>query len=392
MAAPPLEIIICHHAGDPGCRPFVESLVRCVRGGNDLGGGYLAGGEDLLQVELREFDCLPSPKPAPAALLDAPLHTLMVVLADDAMAADPQYLTWIAECSRIVDSSAGRHGLLIVPMYERVGQRIRQQEPSLGVFQEVDLASLGEEPIRPGILSIIALHQARLLLAGPLSGAPSKLGMFLSHAKMDGQPIARALEGLIGRIPGLSAFYDATHITPGMNWRSVLRASVQDSLLVVFRTDSYETRHWCQQEVAWADEYASLIVVVDLRCRLIHPPSTLSLEGAPTLRIPDGNLLRIAFVSIRESLRALALRRSVEDLFHGRQGVDVQLLPRRPSMRALMHAARELSTRAGPHRIIVYPDPSLAFGELEAAEALLSSESMAVELHTPTSLIASGHV
>ena len=67
----------------------------------------------------------------------------------------------------------------------------------------------------------------------------------------------------------------------------------------------YNSHHWCQQEVLWADEYATPAVLVEARTNLNHPAGTLPFDRVPTVRIPDGNLLRILFLALREGLRFL---------------------------------------------------------------------------------------
>src|SRR5258705_12795777 len=80
----------------------------------------------------------------------------------------------------------------------------------------------------------------------------------------------------------------------------------------MLRTDEYDNRHWCQQEVLWADEYATPAVLVDARTGLNHPAGVLRFDRVPTVRIPDGNLVRILFLALREGLRFLHFIRRVE--------------------------------------------------------------------------------
>lgn len=83
----------------------------------------------------------------------------------------------------------------------------------------------------------------------------------------------------------------------------------------MLRTEVYEGRYWCKQEVLWADEYATPAVLVEARTGLDHPAGGLPFDRVPSVRIPDGNLLRILFLALREGLRFLLFmrRRADED-------------------------------------------------------------------------------
>jgi hypothetical protein len=50
-------------------------------------------------------------------------------------------------------------------------------------------------------------------------------------------------------------------------------------------------------------------LLVDARTSLNHPAGTLPLDRVPSVRIPDGNLVRILFLALREGLRFLLFMR-----------------------------------------------------------------------------------
>jgi hypothetical protein len=194
----------------------------------------------------------------------------------------------------------------------------------------------------------------------------------------------------------LEDFYDVDDIPAGSDWPKELEKAVGASLIVILRTEAYDGRYWCQQEVLWADEYATPAVVVDARTGLNHPAGTLPLERIPTVRIPDGNLIRILFLALREGLRFLYFNRRVEQMKVDNElptPVELRAFAFQPSMAALLRACQSLGASREPAstpRIILYPDPPFRAGTYEAAEALVASCLPSARLVTPQTIAAIG--
>jgi hypothetical protein len=212
---------------------------------------------------------------------------------------------------------------------------------------------------------------------------------------MDGLPLAHALKHQIEQLKWLQDFYDVDDLPPGCDWQKELELGVGSSLIVILRTEGYDSRPWCQQEVLWADEYATPAVLVDARTGLHHPPGLLPLDRVPTVRIPDGNLIRILFLALREGLRFLHFICKVEQM--KQRGslpspTELRVFSFAPSMSALLRACRSLSDSKEPSttpRLILYPDPTLRSGSYEAAHALVASYAPSgTRLVTPNTLAA----
>jgi hypothetical protein len=207
-------------------------------------------------------------------------------------------------------------------------------------------------------------------------------------------PLAHALKHQIEVLGWLQDFYDVDDIPAGSDWQKELESGVGSSLIVILRTEAYDSRPWCQQEVLWADEYATPAVQVDARVNLNHPAGVLPLDRIPTVRIPDGNLLRILFLALREGLRFLYFARRVEQMkLDGDlpSPVELRVFAFQPSMSALMRACRSLEKSKAPGttpRIILYPDPTFRSGVYEAACALVATYSPNFRLVTPQTLAA----
>jgi hypothetical protein len=399
-AHPPLGLLIFRHPEDSDVVPFEDAIVRAFQGGKDAA-GYVATGEDL-GAELRAFESVP-PDPADRTL-DRCCHTLAIVLVDAAfLAKGGQSLwEWLEACWRHTRASNGRHHMLIVSMEERYADRIVERHPGLATLQMQPVQAFGERSTRPSILALLALHECRRMLAAhlPASGAagqpPGFLRLFISHAKADGLPLAQSLKHHIRSFSWLTSFYDAEDLPPGCDWQKELEHGVGSSLIIMLRTDAYDGRYWCQREVCWADEYATPAVLVEARTALNHPAGMLPLHRIPTVRIPDGNLLRVLFVALREGLRFLSFRRLVEEMKAAGElphPLELRVFSYAPSMPALLRACRSFAAataEADIPRIILYPEPTLPGGVHEAALALVRTLVPGAQLVTPTTLLATG--
>jgi hypothetical protein len=396
MPAAPLQVLLFRHKEDEDVLPYQDAIVRAFQGGKEAG-NYLATGEDLgIQLEVYANP----PPERPGKTLEGFRHTMVVVLVDRGLldkAADVLW-DWLAEYWDLARASTGRHGLLAVPMDERVGDAFLAKRPALASLQLLQAHDLGERAVRPAMLALRLLHECRVLLAGTLPAETANGGhlrLFISHAKMDGLPLAQALRHQINALGWLRGFYDVDDLPAGCDWQRELERGVGSSLIVMLRTEAYDSRFWCQQEVLWADEYATPAVLVDARTNLNHPAAMLPFERVPTVRIPDGNLVRVLFAALREGLRFLHFAARVELM---RQSgslpspVVVLVFSFAPSMSALLRACRALADSKAPAatpRLILYPDPPLRVGVYEAAQALVAVYAPSgTRLVTPNAIAA----
>ena len=393
----PLQVLLFRHSVDADTVPYQEAILHALQGGKDTR-NYSATGADLgIQSEI--YESTPA-FPAPDTL-DSFCHTVSVVLVDNGLLSKCDALTWdwLEACWNHVRASNGRHAMILVALDERVGKQFLAKRPGFSTLQTLQVHSLGETAIRPAMLSLFLLHECRVRLSQALASSlgfnPAPLKLFISHAKMDGLPLARALKHQVEELKWLPKFYDADDLPPGCDWQAELEKNVGASLIVMLRTDEYDNRHWCQQEVLWADEYATPAVLVDARTSLNYPAGSLPLDRVPSVRIPDGNLVRILFLALREGLRFLRFMRRVEEMKSSGalpDPVELRVFSFQPSMAALLRTCRLLSgSTADPKvpRLILYPDPPFRAGLYEAADALVKDYGpTGTQLTTPNTLAA----
>ncbi len=393
----PLQLLLFRHTDDLDVFPYQEAILRAFQGGRETR-NYLATGEDL-GIQMEVF--ADTPGFGAIAAVDGFCHTVTVVLVDGALLdkGGDSLWNWLSDCWNHTRASNGRHAMLAVALDERVSRRFIAKRPDFTSLQLLQVHNLGEPAIRPAMFSLFLLHVCRVRLAQALTPFlgfdAGHLKLFISHAKMDGLPLARALKHQIGELAWLPKFYDADDLPPGCDWQAELEKNVGSSLIVMLRTEEYDSRHWCQQEVLWADEYATPAVLVEARTNLNHPAGVLPLDRVPSVRIPDGNLVRILFLALREGLRFLHFSRRVEEMKTSGAlptPVELRVFTFQPSMAALLRACRVLAgSTASPTvpRVILYPDPPFRAGVYEAAEALVTSYGPpGTRLVTPNTLAA----
>jgi hypothetical protein len=393
----PLRLLLFRNPEDQDTDPYENAIAWAFQGGRDAG-GYLVTGEDL-GVQWQVFSS--APQQDAAATLDSFCHTMTIVLVDNhLLKSDDALWNWLAACWARVRSSDGRHAMLVVAMDERTGRAFLSKRPENETLQLLYVHDLGERAIRPTMLALRLLHGCRILLASALPDdheyRTGHLRLFISHAKLDGLPLAHALKRQIEALGWLEDFYDVDDLPAGSDWQKELERGVGSSLIVILRTEAYDGRYWCQQEVLWADEYATPAVLVDCRTSLNRPAGTLPLDRIPSVRIPDGNLVRILFLAVREGLRFLMFMRHVEQMKAEGQlpsPVEMRVFSYPPSMAALLRACHALAKTRGvastAARLILYPDPPLRSGQYEAAQALVSVYAPGAKLRTPLTIAAS---
>jgi hypothetical protein len=395
-AAAPLQVLIFRHPDDRELTAFEGAIIAGIQGGKDVG-PYLAAGEDF-GIQTKIFDA--PPPMGPDQTLDSFGHTFVAVLVDEAfLTRMPDALwDWLANAWQHIDASRGRHGIIVLTMEERQVRRVTAKRATLGNLQMRPAHTYGETAIRPAMVALLVMHKCRELLAAglPHVGVAGKpvgfLRLFISHAKVDGLPLAQALHHLIHTTPWLDGYYDVDDLPEGNNWQRELERGVGSSVIIMLRTNLYEERHWCQREVIWADEYATPAVLVDARTGMNYPAATLPFDRVPVVRIPDGNLLRILNVALREGLRFLHFVGRVEQMKTDGElpdPVELKVFSFPPSMPALLRACRSFTNAAGIPKIILYPDPVFRTGHFEAALALVGASAPAgVRLVTPNTLAA----
>lgn len=244
-----------------------------------------------------------------------------------------------------------------------------------------DKATDGVEPaFAPVIATLRVMQRARRVLLDYIGGyedVDGGLKLFISHAKIDGVAMAKSLIGILRQLrdadgdpSGFAYFYDDEHIEPGSVWSEVLKSEAGQSMLIALRTESYEGRYWCRREFLRAESRGMPILVVDLRREQYHDYSLLPFDAVPSVRVHDGNLIRVVLHAMAVHLRALRVRSEAP------RGVKV--LPHRPSVYSLGGVCQ----LAGGNQRIAYPGPRLPDTYMQAVRPILDRGTSRVDLVT----------
>lgn len=318
------------------------------------------------------------PPPFTEDALSNAAHTIVVLFATPAWISDPDAITWAKTIADPISKSGGVHSLIILGTSEETLSALRANSKgtALESVQSWSVEKLGEYALRPLYAALFVLNRAhRLVAKSSKSKLPPKAVLFISHAKLDGLPLAQALSHLISQFPWLDQFYDARDIQSGDDFREILEHGVLNSMLIILRTDIYDLRFWCRQEVMWAEANDRPALLVDARTELSSRPSSLGFTGIPSVRIPDGNLVRILIEGIREWVRIAVLYSRYEAALKTLTLPHCELLSRQPSLISLAEAVERLKSKAteADTVLVIHADPPLESTFQKAAQLLLKS-------------------
>jgi hypothetical protein len=381
-----LQVLIISHASgaETGDFPRGKNYVETIRNAfvrqeaNELVRELSLVDEQGTGAAVRGFyvDGKDAAKPLPpeAAELEKALHTLVVLLVTPALADDDPVVTRLEEIAVAVKNSAKRHGFLVLGTSEEAlsALRAKPQADALKQPQGWSVEKLGEYALRPAYAAMLALNKAHQLLerdpaTPPATAGAGKARFFISHAKLDGLPLAHSLSHTIEQLPWLGQFYDAKDIQSGDDFKEVLEYGVLGSMLLILRTDIYDLRFWCRQEVMWAEAYDRPALLVDARAELLNRASVLGFTGIPGVRM--------IMEASREWVRIGILRRRFIEVVNSNATLqtDAELLSRPPSLTSLAEAIKRLRSKAqkdSPVRV-VHAEPPLETNHHNAAQDLI---------------------
>nr|WP_315212944.1 toll/interleukin-1 receptor domain-containing protein [uncultured Flavobacterium sp.] len=97
-----------------------------------------------------------------------------------------------------------------------------------------------------------------------MDDAPVQL--FLSHAKKDGEDIAKMFRDHIENNSKLNTFFDTNDIADGHNFEKEITKHLEKSAVIIFNTDEYSNREWCRREVIIAKRFrCPILCVLDIK-------------------------------------------------------------------------------------------------------------------------------
>ncbi len=358
--ATPLQIVVSRDGDDRRTEVYVDTLRVAFEGSAEAASSPSAYLADAVDLGVRVLEPATDIDEAEiGALVGGAQETVVVVIGDE------------SEQSAALEAVVGP---------ERM---VRVESPTAGAGA-VQAARRGSEEyaFAPVVTTLRTMERARGVLAARIARkvegtSTGVLKLFISHAKTDGVAMARSLIGVLRQLQeadpaggGFQYFYDAEHIPPGTVWREVLEAQASGSVLIALRTEAYESRYWCRREFLLAESNGMPIIVVDLRREQYHGSALLPFEVAPSVRVHDGNLIRVVLHAMASHLRALRVVSGAAPA--------VKVLPHRPSVYSLAGACR---ASAGLEQI-AHPAPRVPDAYDRAVQPILRSAGGAAKLLT----------
>ena len=355
----PIQIVVTRDRSDRRTDAYIETI-RLAFEGNASGAGspssYLSEAIDLGIRVLEPTDDLE--EAAAERLVGGARNTIVVAIG---ASSGP---------SKMIESKVSTGQVVRIPPPRDVTSGEIQGEKSQD----------GVEPaFAPVVAALRAMQRARHVLLRRIGDRESAddLKLFISHAKVDGIAMAKSLISVLRQLQesdkdpsGFAYFYDDDHIAPGMVWKEVLTTEASRSVLIALRTEAYESRYWCRREFLTAERSGMPILVVDLRKEQYHDCALLPFDVVPTVRVHDGNLIRVVLHAMAAHLRALRVRSEAP--------TGVKVLPHRPTVYSLDGGGQAV----GSNRKIAYPGPRLPNDFAQAVQPILRRGGASVDLVT----------
>jgi len=231
----------------------------------------------------------------------------------------------------------------------------------------------------------VFLNRVTHALCRMLVGTKDPVRVFLSHAKLDGEPIAKHVRDFLRDGTGVDDFFDAQDILEGEDWGAAITVASGRDVMLAILTDAYATREWCRTEVLNAKLAGAAVVVLDA-LEKGEKRSFSYLGNTPSVRWWQDRsahgMEALLGVLLKETLRFRHFPIRVSDICraHGRPNPH-HVLPAPPE---LLTVLRVRDAEIAGHRLLVYPDPPVGTEELRLVSELVPD----LEPVTPTTLVA----
>jgi|GEM_PF-993483 len=305
--------------------------------------------------------------PRPIDLLEAE-HNVIILLHDDYTAAEREL--WNAYIIDIIDQLKKRNNVdIIIPFQNNHSNGIL---PCLAALhharQENWNTRLPDIEARIKRLLLHILFCIRYSLR-KLDGSQADEPLFVSHAKADGDPTAKAIVDYVNDsshdVP-LSTFYDAMELAPGQDFQNRFEQEIGRGTLLAISSDVYDSRPWCIYELTQAKRARRPILLADVgryRTGRTYPYGA----NVPKMRLNNTepiSLEALLVEALSEGLRCDLFLREADMLFKERNIEDGYALPRPPEL-------LDIVDRESLGKVLVYPDPPIGNIEQEIIEKAL---------------------
>lgn len=203
-----------------------------------------------------------------------------------------------------------------------------------------------------------------------LDGSTGSEPLFVSHAKADGDPTAKAIVDHVNDsnhdVP-LSTFYDAMELVPGQNFQKRFEDEIKNGTLLAIISDIYDSRPWCVYELTEAKRARRPILLADVgRIRTGRTyPYGANLPRTKLNGVDAASIEAVLVEALSEGLRCDLFSREASAILAAKKIANGYTLPRPPEL-------LDIVDRDDLGAIVVYPDPPLGTIEQEIIDKALS--------------------
>lgn len=372
---------------DPACTPGPAWVAMVDRAFSSLG---MQRDDRLFGVPVQQRSApwgggqpgLPNPRhPRQIDLSNASCNCLMVLV--DAVMVRFNQAQWAEYMGNIQSQMAQRPGRdIVVPVL------LHDEMPAFAQHLQVIRPSAVDVPAdaRARTRFFVQLLNALLVhrhTGGDRSAHVPGHGIFVSHAKRDGEDTARRIVEVIADVSqslGPRCFFDKASLLPGDDYPVRFEQAISRGSLLAVVTDAYHTRPWCRWEVLTAKRLGRPVVAADLTVGRIERTYPY-LGNVPSIRVampadPDAAIPDVAVEQITAALLAEAMRDELWRELAGASlgGRHVHLLPRPPELADVSELVAKHAGASMP--TLVYPDPPLGNEEMELLQRAFPSVPM----------------
>lgn len=305
--------------------------------------------------------------------LDAAHATSIIILLDDELAADADYVQYVRVLIMAADTAGFTARVMVVSMTETAQKKLG---PDVQTMRWYAWDGLTQDEKEERLLTEVTYLMCRTLRhyieqhhAQDLGAYLEPFRIFFSHSKWDsgneGEEIAKLIRDRINARSDLATFFDVVNIPPGTRFAQVLQHYVRNSAIVAIQTDTFASREWCRREILEAKLHDRPMIVA--HCVSDGEERGFPYLGnVPLIRMDAGARHKVGRIICR-LLDELLAQLLWQCRIAGFSDAKVRFVSRQPELLALV--GRGTST------VVVHPDPPLGSEEIalfqECAPTLL---------------------
>lgn len=212
------------------------------------------------------------------------------------------------------------------------------------------------------------------------SDKDGKIKVFISHTKWDegSRVVAENYRQILRRETKLSTFFDINDVLDGDNFAQAIKDKEKESIVIIFYSQSYSKREWCQKEILAVKEFNIPSILVSMFEDEVYRNFPY-IGNMPMIRYKEGCWKHITEVLLRQAVRIFYQKEYLSIVKNEIKGIEknkIAIIPNTPEAISLANIKNDVST-------ILYPEPELGRDE----KKLLFKVRPTLKYITPSTLM-----